>query len=347
MSGRRTRWTRSQSGGGAERGGSARGLATTIAVAVAVLALGVGSAALLAPGAGLATEDGGEAGGGADAVGGPADGDGTASGAEDRAATVVGTDATDSDGDGLADAVEREVYGTDPTESDTDGDGYPDGAEVACSERLPGADPLSQDLYVELDAVAGAEVSRVAVAIVEDAFQNAPVENPDGSTGIDLHVRRSDAALPADGSVNSHERPGEYDDVLDYREAAADFRGDGHYYVLAAPNVAYRGDDFYVGAGRPGLAAVEPLDSPELTASLVLHELGHAFGLDRDQDGIDEDAYSRAEYDSVMNYNALYEVTHYSDGTDEVGRDEWDYVAEDRHVPAFDCGDATDCPATC
>ena len=46
----------------------------------------------------------------------------------------------DTDGDGLADALERDVYGTDPRSADTDGDGVGDLLEV-----VGGTDPLSAD----------------------------------------------------------------------------------------------------------------------------------------------------------------------------------------------------------
>jgi hypothetical protein len=55
----------------------------------------------------------------------------------------IGTDATsgDSDGDGLSDADEYMLYGTNPNVADTDGDGFDDGVELAAG-RDP-KDPLS------------------------------------------------------------------------------------------------------------------------------------------------------------------------------------------------------------
>ena len=47
---------------------------------------------------------------------------------------------TDSDGDGVPDARERLLHGTDPSEEDTDGDGMPDGWELG-----HGLDPLAVD----------------------------------------------------------------------------------------------------------------------------------------------------------------------------------------------------------
>ena len=48
--------------------------------------------------------------------------------------------APDTDGDGLADRVERDIHGTDPYAADSDGDGADDGAEIAA-----GTDPLNTD----------------------------------------------------------------------------------------------------------------------------------------------------------------------------------------------------------
>ncbi len=53
---------------------------------------------------------------------------------------VVEVVGTDSDGDGLSDWDEENVYGTDPSEADTDGDGMNDGDEVES-----GRDPLTSD----------------------------------------------------------------------------------------------------------------------------------------------------------------------------------------------------------
>lgn len=51
----------------------------------------------------------------------------------------VGSSSMDSDGDGLSDALETQVFHTDPTKADTDGDGYSDRAEI-----LQGFDPLDR-----------------------------------------------------------------------------------------------------------------------------------------------------------------------------------------------------------
>jgi hypothetical protein len=80
--------------------------------------------------------------------------------------------------------------------ADTDGDGIPDAWESAGTTPdgadLPDADPGRKDLYVQLNY--GADVTSLTDAEREQlraAFARMPVENPDGSTGIRLHLRES------------------------------------------------------------------------------------------------------------------------------------------------------------
>jgi hypothetical protein len=106
----------------------------------------------------------------------------------------------DSDSDGLWDDWEQ--YGI-----DTDGNGTID-------LDLPalGADPMHKDIFLEIDymdcSVAGGDCAAgdthshrpkmAAVNAVVQAFANAMVPNPDGSTGIDLHIDVSNAVAHAD-----------------------------------------------------------------------------------------------------------------------------------------------------
>jgi len=101
----------------------------------------------------------------------------------------------DADGDGLWDDWEQSGV-------DTNGDGSAD-------LNLPalGANPNRKDIFLEIDfmncAVAGGDCpagdthshqpKMAAVNAVIAAFANAPVTNPDGSTGISLHVEVDDA----------------------------------------------------------------------------------------------------------------------------------------------------------
>jgi hypothetical protein len=105
----------------------------------------------------------------------------------------------DSDGDGLWDDWER--FGI-----DADGNG-----SIDLDLPALGADPLRKDIFLEIDYMACGPVvgsdcvtfpgghshrpKDAALALVVGAFADAPVSNPDGSTGIDLHVDVS-SALP-------------------------------------------------------------------------------------------------------------------------------------------------------
>jgi hypothetical protein len=134
--------------------------------------------------------------------------------ADDR--EVAGeTNATvaDTDGDGLRDGEETQTYGSDPTSPHSDDDGLDDGREVALGidpaaedtdgdrlrddwelanetddgVALPDADPAEMDLYVVVGVADGVSGLRNYSAL-EREFAEMPVENPDGTTGVDLHV---------------------------------------------------------------------------------------------------------------------------------------------------------------
>jgi len=157
------------------------------------------------------------------------DGDGLAD-AREVDSTGMNVTVADTDGDGLDDG--EEVDGpTDPTDPDTDGDGLlrrpgggtrhrpdrrrhgrrrphrrrgsrrQDGAGVA----IPDADPMRMDLYIQVytDAASAGPSSYDAI---EDDWAEMPVPNPDGSTGITLHVDDQgtvEQSLTSDGSSSS------------------------------------------------------------------------------------------------------------------------------------------------
>lgn len=92
------------------------------------------------------------------------------------AAPVAAAPTTDTDGDGLLDDWEVNGY-------DADGDGVID-------VDLPalGADPRHQDLFVEMDAMPGLRPPVTVLDRVVDVFASAPVGNPDGTTGVRIHL---------------------------------------------------------------------------------------------------------------------------------------------------------------
>jgi hypothetical protein len=120
--------------------------------------------------------------------------------------------AQDTDGDGLTDSDETNVYLTDPFNPDTDGDALEDGWEVngipwtdsANNPQLyalPGANPRRIDIFVELDSMNGTTPSLIARQAIVAAFASAPVLNPDGSTGIDLRPQGIMGELATDDTT--------------------------------------------------------------------------------------------------------------------------------------------------
>lgn len=113
-----------------------------------------------------------------------------------RASNQAETD--DADGDGLTDAQEREL-GSDPIDRDTDDDGLLDGWEVHGLPRgVASGDgalsPVRRDVvlvvsrYEQLDeALARREVEKS-----KRVYAAMPTRNPDGSTGVTVHVRWTD-----------------------------------------------------------------------------------------------------------------------------------------------------------
>lgn len=99
----------------------------------------------------------------------------------------------DTDGDGLLDCwetggVDANGDGTiDLVLYDDDGDGTVEASE------LPSA--MHKDIYVEIDYMAQHQPLATAVSDVVAAFAAAPVGNPDGTTGIRLHVIVDEQAI--------------------------------------------------------------------------------------------------------------------------------------------------------
>ncbi|WP_182876927.1 DUF11 domain-containing protein [Microbispora sp. H10670] len=114
----------------------------------------------------------------------------------------VSTESTsgDSDGDFLLDGWERNGY-------NADGDGTVD-------VDLPGmgADPLRKDLFLEVDCLAAADhdhcPAQGAVQSVVQAFADAPVDNADGTKGLQLHVDVGNMFRQAPGTATTVPRAG-------------------------------------------------------------------------------------------------------------------------------------------
>ncbi|QCS41690.1 hypothetical protein [Natrinema versiforme] len=234
----------------------------------------------------------------------------------------------DTDDDGLADGEEVHEYGTEPTTSDTDGDGLSDGAEVNRQDVFPDADPLRTDIYVEADTMERTDLERREVERIVTEFDEAPLENPDGSTGAALHVDL-DETIPWDSETD-------VGDLNEIRAQYFDQQGLGYHYLVIVEDVA--GDTSkgnVIGKAGLGTMMVESQSGRDQTGSTAMHELGHSLGLSNtDFEGIDTDEYSFSSYSSVMNYNAPRDYYGFSASGGVGDFDDWGYLDDHMFTPA-------------
>ena len=196
---------------------------------------------------------------------------------------------------------------------DTDGDGLPDKWEIEGYNGvdLPGmgADPLHKDIFVEIDWMVGHDHNhkpkRWAIAKVIAAFRDAPVSNPDETTGINLHV---DVGELGGGNPLEHDDDlnpvwTEFDAIK--RDNFAPEREPIFHYCVFAHNYSggtssglSRGipaSDFIVSLG----SWPEQVGTPMQQAGTFMHELGHNIGLRHG--GADHVNY-KPNYLSIMSY---------------------------------------------
>jgi hypothetical protein len=227
----------------------------------------------------------------------------------------------DSDGDGLWDDWER--FGI-----DTDADGVID-------LDLPalGANPMHKDLFVEIDymdcAVTGSDCpvgdshshrpKQAAITAAIQAFAAAPDTNPDGTTGVHLHVdvsngiaHRNTVFIPGTGCPQGGAADGNFDTI---KADAANFgpsnprRFAFHYNLWAHQQPGgstssgcgeLPGNDFIVTFGGWNLGTANAnTGTVDQETGTVMHELGHNLNL---QHGGTDGINNKPNYLSVMNY---------------------------------------------
>jgi hypothetical protein len=276
-------------------------------------------------------------------------------GLQDECRLTVRVD-LDSDEDGLPDVWETEGYTA------------PNGEFVPLHEM--GADPLHKDVFVDIDYMVGETTNLAGTTYVFDhrpvcaaldeikaAFAAAPVDNPDGETGITLHVRV--AQLACDDAAVTSQLPfvpvlGSLDDDEEYLWVAPEGDATPHFmdlrnaafpeelgyavhYCVFAHKIATnqtgisRGNgagDFIVSLGTlmdvasyaQDLPAGSTVQAPaEAQAGTFMHELGHNLGLDH---GGGDGLRQKPNYLSVMNKDFFQMTGLIIDGvTGEIGGD--------------------------
>lgn len=234
----------------------------------------------------------------------------------------------DADGDRLPDSVETNTgtfvsasnTGTNPNVADTDGDGIGDGDEVLGTTgglNLPalGASPVKKNVLLEYDWFAeslecGAHNHRptpAAIAMVKAAFANAPVSNPDGTSGIALiqdygqggAFTGGNLVADADGVLAGAVFDAEFQNYKSANLAPA--RAGYFHYVL----LPHRYDTSSASSGYAEIVGDDLIvslycaNSDQNVANTIMHELGHNLGL---QHGGSDSVNYKPNYNSVMNY---------------------------------------------
>lgn len=230
-------------------------------------------------------------------------------------------DVGDEDEDGLLDAWEIDGI-------DLDDDGTP---EI----DLPalGADPEKKNLFVELDSQTGVNVDQQAIALVENAFLNAPaalVKNPDNSAGIILNFIVDESDLTNE-EYDGNNWPPEFDtakadsfgtqELRDHDDwdtikkaykhifryciwgqtiYSTKARDDGTTYKsYFSGKSELPGNDFFVAGGEVASWFSDPSMQTNALAGTLMHEFGHSLSL---RHGGHENKNYKPNYLSVMNY---------------------------------------------
>jgi hypothetical protein len=214
-----------------------------------------------------------------------------------------------------------------PANNDKDGDGIPDDWEVngvdytyppdGSKHHLDlkndyGASPQHKDIFVWIawmeDATHTHKPEPEAIAIVKQAFANAPVQNIDGYPGVNLHVVFAPEPIPEKQVIGSVDADGNYDwseyDALEQKYFPKELQGI-FYFCLFAHDIDadhnsgitknIPGREFIVALG----GFTNMVGTAQEKAGTFMHELGHALGL---RHGGFDDINFKPNYLSVMNY---------------------------------------------
>jgi len=213
--------------------------------------------------------------------------------------------------------------------SDSDGDGLPNHWEVCgydynndgtADVNLPalGANWRKKDLFVEADYMVSPSVGNLGpygnmLTDITNIFANAPVSNPDGTTGITIHVDASQQ-VPYDyafGTCSSTQACidavwAEFDTYKAAYFPAA--RSNTHRYMIFANRW---GDTTSSGMARdiPATNFIVALGGWTSGGSYYerlgtfVHELGHTLGLTHGGGGSSDHVNYKPNYLSIMNYS--------------------------------------------
>lgn len=195
---------------------------------------------------------------------------------------------------------------------DTDKDGISDKVE----RKNPKLNPNKKDIVVVVDYVRG--INRQNFSTVKKKFENAPVENPDGTEGIDLHIFHN-KTIPNKGEFTEQEFTNTVNQSNNHRQ-------NGFYYGIIVDQINKQNTDGLAWIENDSFMIKKSYNT-EATEATFMHELGHVIGLTpSDFVGIDSQ-YNRNKYDSIMNYNQTRNTDYprFSSGGDF---NDWEHIEE-------------------
>jgi hypothetical protein len=231
---------------------------------------------------------------------------------------------TDSDGDALLNCWETNGI-------DFNGDGTVDlklydvnkDGTIQAGEK---ADPNHKDIYLEADWMAQHQPNATAVNNVIASFANAPVGNPDGTTGVRLHIQSDEQAVAHNDNLAFEPCTGpamggtpDFDTVKNAMFGTAAERAAGvnvtnakrfaFHYVLFVHNLLglggtsgcaeLPGNDFVVSLGSWTSVGGHPVGTTDQQGGTLMHEFGHNLNL---RHGGSENTNCKPNYLSVMSY---------------------------------------------
>jgi len=221
---------------------------------------------------------------------------------------VAHTLPSDSDGDGIPNIIEVFSPCLNANDPDTDHDGIPDGIEVSGNINgfdfnAEGANACRRDIFVELDAeqrtvgmvVQDAQFGATLQQALVDFYAGLPIANPDGSTGITLHLYPSDV-LPANFDAATQDSPFSYPSDYFHKAELTLNNGGGVHGNGASPGQRFR----ITGPPVNGNTADDSTEAAQYSWYwLFLHELGHNLHL---LHGGNVNTNWKPHYPSLMNY---------------------------------------------
>ncbi|OGO37340.1 MAG: hypothetical protein A2W35_02600 [Chloroflexi bacterium RBG_16_57_11] len=229
----------------------------------------------------------------------------------------------DNDEDGLCD--NWEAFGIDANDDNVPDLQLYDVNENGTIEASERADPNHKDIYIEIDWMEQHAPDGAALLNVIDSFDKSPVANPDGATGVRLHIQRQEQAVNhndnftfGDCSDPAREGVPDFDTVKRDHFGTPSERSNliqltaksfAFHYVMFIHNLLGQGSTSGC-AEKPGNDVVISLGGWENVgghnkgntgqqSGTLMHELGHNLDLGH---GGGDNINCKTNYLSVMNY---------------------------------------------